>query len=35
MLQLPQAWGARTETLALSGSTDGTTFTTVKAFGGG
>ena len=31
VLQLPTAWGARTETLSLLGSTDGTNFTTVKA----
>jgi hypothetical protein len=31
VLQLPTGWGARTETLTVSGSTDGTTFTTVKA----
>ena len=30
-LQLPAGWGARDETLALSGSTDGSSFTTVKA----
>ena len=31
VLQLPTTWGARNETLSLSGSTDGTNFTTVKA----
>ncbi|MEV8540202.1 carbohydrate-binding protein [Streptomyces sp. NPDC051572] len=31
VLQLPAAWGARTQTLTLSGSTDGTTFTTLKS----
>ena len=31
VLQLPAAWGARNQTLSLLGSTDGTTFTTVKA----
>ena len=31
VLQLPALWGARTETLTLSGSADGTTFTTVVA----
>jgi hypothetical protein len=31
VLQLPAAWGARAQTLALSGSTDGTTFTTLKS----
>jgi hypothetical protein len=31
VLQLPAAWGARSETLTLSASTDGSTFTTVKA----
>ncbi|WP_405989322.1 carbohydrate-binding protein [Streptomyces sp. NBC_00986] len=31
VLQLPAAWGARTQTLALSGSTDGATFTTLKS----
>ncbi|MEZ0066428.1 hypothetical protein ABIA32_002438 [Streptacidiphilus sp. MAP12-20] len=30
VLQLPATWGARDETLALLGSTDGSTFTTVK-----
>jgi hypothetical protein len=29
VLQLPASWGARTQTLSLSGSTDGNTFTTV------
>ena len=29
VLQLPATWGARTQTLTVSGSTDGTTFTTV------
>ncbi|WP_084557194.1 galactose-binding domain-containing protein [Hamadaea tsunoensis] len=31
VLQLPTGWGARTETLSLLGSTDGSTFSTVKA----
>jgi hypothetical protein len=31
VLQLPAAWGARTQTLSILGSTDGTNFTTVKA----
>jgi hypothetical protein len=31
VLQLPASWGARTQTLSILGSTDGTTFTTVKA----
>jgi hypothetical protein len=31
VLQLPAAWGSRTQTLTVSGSADGTTFTTVKA----
>lgn len=31
VLQLPAGWGARDETLSLLGSTDGTTFTTVKS----
>ncbi|WP_462100086.1 discoidin domain-containing protein [Streptacidiphilus sp. PAMC 29251] len=31
MLQLPVGWGARDETLSLLGSTDGATFSTVKA----
>ncbi|WP_246143800.1 choice-of-anchor D domain-containing protein [Actinacidiphila oryziradicis] len=31
VLQLPATWGARNQTLSLSGSTDGTTFTTIKA----
>jgi hypothetical protein len=34
VLQLPAAWGARTETLSVLGSTDGTNFTTVKASAG-
>ncbi|MFC0432127.1 choice-of-anchor D domain-containing protein [Kutzneria buriramensis] len=29
VLQLPAAWGARSQTLSLSGSTDGSTFTTL------
>ncbi|MEV6008707.1 carbohydrate-binding protein [Streptomyces sp. NPDC051976] len=33
VLQLPAGWGARDETLSLLGSTDGTTFTTVKPSG--
>ncbi|GIM89612.1 choice-of-anchor D domain-containing protein [Paractinoplanes toevensis] len=31
VLQIPAAWGARTETLSLQASTDGTNWTTVKA----
>jgi hypothetical protein len=31
VLQLPASWGARTQTLTLSGSTDGSTFSTIKA----
>ena len=31
VLQLPAAWGARTQTLSVLGSTDGTNFTTIKA----
>ena len=31
VLQLPASWGARDQTLSLLGSTDATTFTTVKA----
>ncbi|WP_019072678.1 carbohydrate-binding protein [Streptomyces hokutonensis] len=31
VLQLPAAWGARTQTLTLGGSTDGTAFTTLKS----
>jgi hypothetical protein len=31
VLQLPASWGARTQTLALLGSTDGSSFSTVKA----
>lgn len=31
VLQLPVGWGARTQTLTLAGSTDGTTFTTLKS----
>jgi len=34
VLQLPSAWGARTETLSLDGSTDGTNWTSVKASAG-
>src|SRR5262249_23930652 len=34
VLQLPAAWGARTETLSLLGSTDNSTWTTVKASAG-
>jgi hypothetical protein len=30
VLQLPTTWGARNETLSILGSTDGTTFTTLK-----
>ncbi|MGW1001913.1 choice-of-anchor D domain-containing protein [Streptomyces sp. NPDC002520] len=31
VLQLPATWGARNQTLSLSGSTDGSSFTTVKS----
>jgi hypothetical protein len=31
VLQLPSGWGARNETLSLTGSTDGATFATVQA----
>ncbi|WP_433890627.1 choice-of-anchor D domain-containing protein [Streptomyces sp. CA-111067] len=31
VLQLPAGWGARNETLAVSGSTNGTTFTSLKS----
>jgi hypothetical protein len=31
VLQLPASWGARNETLSVLGSTDATTWTTVKA----
>ncbi|WP_405952127.1 carbohydrate-binding protein [Streptomyces prunicolor] len=31
VLQLPVTWGARSQTLSLSGSADGTTFTTLKS----
>ncbi|MFJ4785029.1 carbohydrate-binding protein [Streptomyces sp. NPDC088794] len=31
VLQLPAGWGARSQTLTLGGSTDGTTFTTLKS----
>ncbi|QDN61581.1 discoidin domain-containing protein [Streptomyces sp. S1D4-14] len=31
LLQLPAGWGARTQTLTLGGSTDGTAFTTLKS----
>jgi hypothetical protein len=31
VLELPASWGARNQTLSLSGSTDGTNFTTLKA----
>jgi hypothetical protein len=34
VLQLPPSWGARTETLSVLGSTDGTNFSTVKASAG-
>jgi hypothetical protein len=33
VLQLPAAWGARTQTLSILGSTDTTTFTTITASG--
>ncbi|MDQ1726084.1 MAG: hypothetical protein QOK14_129, partial [Frankiaceae bacterium] len=31
VLKLPASWGQRSQTLSLSGSTDGTTYTTLKA----
>ncbi|MEU1168786.1 discoidin domain-containing protein, partial [Streptomyces sp. NPDC005921] len=31
VLQLPATWGARSETLSLAGSTDGSSFSTVKS----
>ncbi|GAA2373802.1 discoidin domain-containing protein [Dactylosporangium salmoneum] len=31
VLKLPASWGARTQTLSVAGSTDGTNFTTLKA----
>ncbi|WP_405579342.1 choice-of-anchor D domain-containing protein [Streptomyces sp. NBC_01190] len=31
VLELPATWGARTQTLSVSGSTNGSTFTTLKA----
>ncbi|MDQ1726083.1 MAG: hypothetical protein QOK14_128 [Frankiaceae bacterium] len=31
VLKLPASWGSRVETLSVSGSTDGTTFTSLKA----
>lgn len=31
VLRLPATWGARTQALSLGGSTDGTTFTTLKS----
>jgi hypothetical protein len=31
VLQLPSSWGARTQTLSILGSTDGTNFTTLKS----
>ncbi|WP_433306461.1 choice-of-anchor D domain-containing protein [Actinoplanes sp. CA-030573] len=34
VLQLPATWGARTETLAVLGSTDGSSWTTLKASAG-
>ncbi len=34
LLKLPTGWGARTETLTLQGSTDGSTFSTLVASGG-
>ncbi|MCW2937358.1 MAG: coagulation factor 5/8 type domain protein, partial [Actinomycetia bacterium] len=34
VLQLPATWGARTQTLSILGSTDGTNFTTTKASAG-
>src|SRR5205807_4623564 len=33
-LKLPTGWGARTETLSVQGSTDGTNFTTIVASAG-
>jgi hypothetical protein len=34
VLQLPASWGARTETLSVQGSTNGTTFTTIVGSAG-
>jgi hypothetical protein len=34
VLKLPPSWGARTETLSLSGSTDGSTFSTIAGSAG-
>ncbi|MFE2430402.1 discoidin domain-containing protein, partial [Streptomyces sp. NPDC059373] len=34
VLKLPTAWGARTQTLSLLGSTDGSNFSTIKASAG-
>jgi hypothetical protein len=34
VLRLPSSWGARTQTLAISGSTDGSTFTTLAGAAG-
>jgi hypothetical protein len=34
LLKLPSGWGARTQTLSILGSTDGTNFTTVKSSAG-
>ncbi|MDX6348996.1 MAG: hypothetical protein QOF84_3786, partial [Streptomyces sp.] len=34
VLKLPTSWGARTQTLSLLGSTDGSTFSTIKASAG-
>src|SRR6185437_14394779 len=34
VLKLPTGWGARTETLALQGSTDGSSFSTIRASAG-
>ncbi|WP_240676929.1 discoidin domain-containing protein, partial [Actinacidiphila soli] len=34
VLKLPAAWGARTQTLSLLGSTDGSNFSTIKASAG-
>ncbi|GIM92886.1 galactose-binding domain-containing protein [Paractinoplanes toevensis] len=34
VLRIPPSWGARTQTLAITGSTDGSTFTTLAAAAG-
>jgi hypothetical protein len=34
VLKLPPSWGARTQTLSIQGSTDGSSFTTLSASAG-